>query len=498
MDEEELKLFDEVEALTNVTADIIFYAERGISIFPAKTKYSIKDATSDFGKLARMWLEYPDAKPAIACGVKFGLVAIDTFLFIDLISSIYNLQKGDVSPITRQERNTWRLNKLSSDWQQREDFVNTMWKEFEINTKKGDLELSQEIAVSIEDTREKFGKDEELMLFQIQLNDNLKLPSFAGFYGDDSFIIDDVEKENWEYSKFLFENENNLPKPLPPKIFDYLSGNNTKKTFCLNENAEISKFLIKKNESSINNNLTVDSGNSPISINLAKKTLEELKRHKALRKLTKIFQLEHSIKSVIKRGSSNSTYEIALSDGRCVVLGGAYELRQQSKVAAKLFEAKVNLSPFSAEKWRKILDLILEAEEEVETLSESEELYSYILSYFNIDGMKDDFWNNHNVVRFDSEDKEFLVNTISNYRERGFYDCVTGITYLPLSSFVQFLNVRSGKRWTTREISTILSRYGFAYQQKSIRYTTKDGESKLRNFGRFWTSPLGYLKPQLE
>lgn len=222
------------------------------------------------------------------------------------------------------------------------------------------------------------------------------------------------------------------------------------------------------------------------------------KRQNALNKLRDSLKVPNLV-SVIQRGTSNSVYELKLSDNSYIVLGSSSEVRQKLKVADRLFDAGIILDKFSDEKWRdNVLTTIREAVEIVETQTDAEELHGYVSNYFSMNGYRNDYWDNRNGINLNCEDKEELVKEISRFRSRGFYDYATGQAYLPLQTFLQFLNNTSGKRWTQREITTLLSRYGFVNRQKGIRYSTESGETEVYNAGRFWTSPIKYLNPQLE
>ena len=222
------------------------------------------------------------------------------------------------------------------------------------------------------------------------------------------------------------------------------------------------------------------------------------KRQNAITKLRDSLKVPNLV-SVIQRGTSNSVYELKLSDNTYIVLGSSSEVRQQSKVADRLFDAGIILDKFSSEKWRdNVLTTIREAVLIVETQTDAEELHGYISNYFNMNGYRSEYWDNRNGINLNHEDKEELVEKISRLRNRGFYDYATGQAYLPLQHFLQFINNNSGKRWTQREITTFLSRYGFVNRQKGIRYSTKSGETEVYNAGRFWISPTKYLNPQLE
>ena len=222
------------------------------------------------------------------------------------------------------------------------------------------------------------------------------------------------------------------------------------------------------------------------------------KRQNALNKLRDSLKVPNLV-SVIQRGTSNSVYELKLSDNSHIVLGSSSEVRQQSKVADRLFDANIIPDKFSSEKWRdNVLTAIRDAVIIIETLTDEEELYDYISNYFNLDGYNSDFWNHHLAVKMSYEDKEELIKILSRLKSKGFYDPESGEAYIALGGFKNFLSIFSGKRWTTREITNLLSRYGFIYRQKSFRYKTESGESKTYNCGRFWTSQLKYIKPQLE
>lgn len=222
------------------------------------------------------------------------------------------------------------------------------------------------------------------------------------------------------------------------------------------------------------------------------------KRQNALNKLKDSLKVPNLV-SVIQRGTSNSVYELKLSDNSHIVLGSSSEVRQQSKVADRLFDANIILDKFSSEKWRdNVLTTIRDAVIIIETLTDEEELYDYISNYFNLDGYNNDFWNHYLAVKMSYEDKEELIKVLSRIKSKGFYDPESGEAYIALGGFKNFLSIFSGKRWTTREITTLLSRYGFIYRQKSIRYPIESGKTESRNIGRFWISPLKYIKPQLE
>lgn len=221
------------------------------------------------------------------------------------------------------------------------------------------------------------------------------------------------------------------------------------------------------------------------------------KRQNALNKLRDALKVPNLI-SLIQRGTSNSVYELKLSDNSYIVLGSSSEVRQKLKVADRLFDAGIILDKFSNEKWHdNVLTTIRDAVTIIETLTDEEELYGYVSNYFNMNGYRSDYWDNHSGINLKDEDKEELAKALSRLK-RGFYDYATGQVYLPLQTFLQFLNNTSGKRWTQREITTLLSRYGFVNRQKGIRYSTESGETEVYNAGRFWTSPIKYLNPQLE
>ena len=229
-------------------------------------------------------------------------------------------------------------------------------------------------------------------------------------------------------------------------------------------------------------------------MNARRKKVEQLqdrKKANALELLRERFDLP-TLAAVIQRGSSDSSYELKLEDGRIVVLGAALEIHQQAKVRARLFDANALMPKHSTEKWDEVLRAIRESVEVVETLTEADELRSYVLGILGIHRSR--LGDNEDMasVDFGSEDKADLLKMLANRKHRGFYDRRSGVVYLPLSHIVEHLNYNSGRRWTQREAVALLTRHDFVYRQKSVRYTDGEGESKVFNAGTFWTSPEGY------
>lgn len=217
------------------------------------------------------------------------------------------------------------------------------------------------------------------------------------------------------------------------------------------------------------------------------------KKNAALKTLRGLFKLP-TLASVIQRGSSDSTYELKLEDGKIIVLGNSNEIHQQSKVRARLFDANVIMPKYSSEKWDGVLRAIRDAADVVETLTEAEELRGYVIeilgvhrSHLNYDDIAS--------VDFNDEDKTELLKTLDDRKNRGFYDRRRGAVYLPLRKIIEHLNFNSGRRWTQREVVALLTRHDFTHRQKSVRYTDRNGTSKVFNAGTFWTSPEGYYMP---
>jgi hypothetical protein len=225
--------------------------------------------------------------------------------------------------------------------------------------------------------------------------------------------------------------------------------------------------------------------------------LNELERQTAIENLQKTLNVPN-LAAVIQRGTSNSIYELKLADNTFIVLGSASEVRQPSKVADKLFDAGIILDKISSEKWRdNVLTPIRQIAEIVETLTEAEELHEYIKDYFAYNGLPDGYRIYGRPIDLSNEDKQELVEQL-NARKSGFWDVPTGVCYISTGKFIEFLNISSGKRWTQREVTTLLSRHGFRNEQKSIRYVDeKDNVSKVFNAGRFWVSPNEYLPQKL-
>jgi len=220
--------------------------------------------------------------------------------------------------------------------------------------------------------------------------------------------------------------------------------------------------------------------------------IKDGKKVAALELLRERFDLP-TLVSVIQRGSSDSTYELKLEGGRIIVLGIALEIHQQAKVRARLFDANAMMPKHSAEKWDEVLHAIRDAVEEVETLTEAEELRDYVLDFLGKSRSRLDGREDIRGVDFSDEDKIYLLRVLNDRSHKGFYDRHSGIAYLPLGKFVEHLNFHSGRRWRRREVADLLSRHGFEFKQKSVRYTDESGASKTYNVGRFWTSPEAYV-----
>lgn len=210
-------------------------------------------------------------------------------------------------------------------------------------------------------------------------------------------------------------------------------------------------------------------------------------KEEALETLREMFDLP-TLASVIQRGSSDSTYELKLSDGKIIVLGSATEVHQQSKVRARLFDVDVILPPYSREKWGEVLRAIRDAVERVETFTEAEELKSYVVGYKNKHKPYD-------LARVESEEDEMLTDKLHRKaaKDLGFLDSRNGTICLSLNKFTAYLNCERNGRWSERDVANMLSRHGFIHRQKSVRYRDEKGESKTFNFGRFWISPDDYL-----
>jgi hypothetical protein len=213
--------------------------------------------------------------------------------------------------------------------------------------------------------------------------------------------------------------------------------------------------------------------------------LRDRRKANALELLRERFCLP-ALAAVIQRGSSESSYELKLEDGRIVVLGTAYEIHQQAKVRARLFDANAIMPKHSTEKWDEVLRAVREIVEVVETMTEAEELRSHVL----------DAVSDLSAVDFADENKSRLVSRLATKKDTGFYDRRSGVVYLSLGAFVGYLNFKSGRRWTRREVVSLLTRHGFAYRQKAVRYTEEDGQSKVFNAGTFWTSPENYYRSE--
>jgi hypothetical protein len=209
--------------------------------------------------------------------------------------------------------------------------------------------------------------------------------------------------------------------------------------------------------------------------------LRDRRRANALELLRERFKLP-ALTAVIQRGSSESSYELKLEDGRIVVLGTALELHQQAKVRARLFDANAIMPKHSTERWDEVLRAVREVVEVVETLTEADELHSFVR----------DALPESSAVDFGDEDKKDLVRKLTAKSHRGFYDRRSGVVYLSLNGFVDHLNLNSGRRWTRREVVAMLTRHDFTYRQKAVRYTDEHGQSKVFNAGTFWTSPEDY------
>jgi hypothetical protein len=211
----------------------------------------------------------------------------------------------------------------------------------------------------------------------------------------------------------------------------------------------------------------------------------ERKRTAALKTLRSTFKLP-SLASVIQRGSSDSTYELKLEDGKFIVLGSSLEVHQQSKVRARLFDAKVRMPKYDAKEWDKILDALCNAAEEIETFTEAEELKNYVFGYAR---------SHLSMSVIDAGDPEELLKKLQERftRHKGFIDKRENVVYLPLGKFVDFVNTACGGRMSERDVANMLSRHDFKYRQKSVRYTDTN-ESRTFNGGRFWVSPDGYIE----
>lgn len=219
--------------------------------------------------------------------------------------------------------------------------------------------------------------------------------------------------------------------------------------------------------------------------------IKDKEKANALALLRERFDLP-TLAAVIQRGSSDSSYELKLEDGRIIVIGTSFEIHQQAKVRARLFDADATLKKYHADDWAKVLLAVRQAVEVVETMTEADELRGYVLGILGVQRSRLDDYDDVASVDFGDEDKTALLKTLANRKHRGFYDYKSGVVYLPLARFVEFLSFNSGRRWTQREAIALLTRHDFVYRQKSVRYTDAEGESKVFNVGTFWTSPESY------
>ncbi|HEX8289183.1 MAG TPA: phage/plasmid primase, P4 family [Pyrinomonadaceae bacterium] len=220
--DKENQLFDEANSLSSNFASAFFFWERGIAVFPADGKHSIADATTDFSKLARMCIESPDAKPAIATGCQYGIVAIRYDVFIRMVINAYNLKPSCQFPIKLQERNTWQMTKFSPMWREREDCFEKITPLLEQAAKNRNPSEFVKTCEAMTAKCTEYGEDEKLLFFRVEQRDDLKLPSFDGFYGDGTYVVDEG---SWDFSTHLLENENTPPKLLPQELFNYLMDN---------------------------------------------------------------------------------------------------------------------------------------------------------------------------------------------------------------------------------------------------------------------------------
>lgn len=234
------------------------------------------------------------------------------------------------------------------------------------------------------------------------------------------------------------------------------------------------------------------------SIEEGKKAAEERRRAAALKSkadaialLRERFHLP-KLAAVIQRGSSDSTYELKLEDNSIIVLGSAYEIHQQAKVRARLFDAKAVMSKYSAEKWDEVLRAIRDAAEEVETFTEAEELRNYVQSYMRVNSTtKREHQGLARLSLNEFKNEEALLSFLRVKRHKGFFD--DRRVYLSQSGFTAYINAFRSGRYSDRDVADMLSRHGFEYKQKTIAYTSESGERKTFNAGRFWCSPEGYL-----
>jgi hypothetical protein len=181
------------------------------------------------------------------------------------------------------------------------------------------------------------------------------------------------------------------------------------------------------------------------------------------------------------------------------VLGNAYEIHQQAKVRARLFVAKVRMPRFDARDWDEVLDCICAAAEYVEMYTEAEELRNYVVGYVRghlharFDGMSilDGVSNLDATLEDYSGNEERLRDYYAGKRYKGFVS--DNRIYLHLGNFTSHVNVYRAGRYSEREMSQMLSRSGFEYKQKTVRYDSTSGERKSMNVGRFWRSPKDYL-----
>lgn len=228
-------------------------------------------------------------------------------------------------------------------------------------------------------------------------------------------------------------------------------------------------------------------------------SFKDKKKADALELLRESFDLP-TLAAVVKRGGSDSTYELKLEDGSFIVLGSAYEVHQQAKVRAKLFDARARMPKHDARAWDDVLDAIRDAAEEVETFTEAEELMNYVAGYVKGQRTGKGEYGGLREMNLDletaeaSRDEERFLNTIRHRRHKGFVDGRR--VYLSQAGFTLYINLIRSGRFSERDVAEMLSRHGFEYKQKTVAYVNASGERRTVNAGRFWWSPEGYLDEQ--
>ncbi len=219
--------------------------------------------------------------------------------------------------------------------------------------------------------------------------------------------------------------------------------------------------------------------------------LKAVKKRKALKLLRDVYPV--GIKRVIKRGATNSTYEIELEDDTLMPIGTASDLIDSPKklqvafadilgiALPKKFSVKMKFEDGETTDkpllWGMLFQAILDASEIIETSSEAEETLGWLNAFVvssSLRGSSQQYMT-ETMPTIDYNDKETLFATLrgikfganqsldSPHSVKGFFTKHDNRCHLHIATFVRFINFNaiSAERMTPQKLSVRLTRLGF-------------------------------------